>query len=203
ATGATVAVVIVAKFVEGAWITLLAIPALLATMYSVGRHYEKLRREISLNTPLEPPLPDPPILVVTMQGWTRVNKQALRAAMALSREIKVVHVSQDDQPNNNFCEKWGELVEGPARKGNLPIPELVQLRSPYRFVVTPIVEYVQCLARENPEKRVIAVIPELMERHWFHWLLHTQRAEILKARLLMEGNDRISVLNIPWYQKTA
>jgi hypothetical protein len=200
-TGLTVLVVIVAKFSEGAWITLIAIPVLLCTMYGVHRQYERLHREIAISTPLEPDLPDPPILVVTMQSWTRVNKQALRAAMALSREIKVLHVSEDDQPND-FCEKWHDYVERPARQGKLPVPELVRLQSPYRLVVTPIVDYIKQLATDHPERRIITVIPELVERRWFQWLLHTQRAEILKARLLMEGHDRISVLNVPWYQKS-
>jgi hypothetical protein len=203
ATGLTVIVVIVSKFSEGAWITLIAIPALLFTMYGVHRHYETLRREIDLSRPLQANLPSPPILVITMQSWTRVNEEALRAAMAMSREIKVVHVSEDEKPND-FSEKWKEYVEDPARRANLPIPELVQLHSPYRLVVTPIVEdYVKQLAAENPERRIITVIPELVERRWFQWLLHTQRAEILKGRLLMEGHDRISVLNIPWYPKFA
>jgi hypothetical protein len=203
ATGLTVIVVIVSKFSEGAWITLIAIPALLFTMYGVHRHYETLRREIDLSRLLQANLPSPPILVITMQSWTRVNEEALRAAMAMSREIKVVHVSEDEKPND-FSEKWKEYVEDPARRANLPIPELVQLHSPYRLVVTPIVEdYVKQLAAENPERRIITVIPELVERRWFQWLLHTQRAEILKGRLLMEGHDRISVLNIPWYPKFA
>jgi hypothetical protein len=69
--------------------------------------------------------------------------------------------------------------------------------------VTPIVDFVKQLAAEQRERRIVAVIPELVERRWFEWLLHTQRAEILKGRLLMEGHDRISVLNIAWYQKSA
>jgi hypothetical protein len=201
ATGFTVLIVVVAKFTEGAWITLIVIPALLSTMYSVRSHYRKVRREIDIDTPLETYLPQPPILVVTMQGWTRVNKAALRTAMALSSEIKVVHVSEEGKLND-FSEKWEEYVEQPARQGNLPIPQLVRLHSPYRLVITPIVNYVKVLASEHPDRRIITVIPELVERRWFQWLLHTQRAELLKGRLLMEGNDRISVLNIPWYQKS-
>jgi hypothetical protein len=201
ATGLTVLLVIVAKFAEGAWITLIAIPAFLAIMYRVHHHYEKLRKEISLDKPLEPSLPKPPILVITVNAWTRINKEALTTAMALSPEIKVVHVSDDDKPND-FCENWENYIEGPAKHGNLPVPELVELHSPYRLIVTPIVEYVKKLASENPDRRIITVVPELIERRWFEWLLHTQRAEILKARLLMEGTDRISVLNIPWYQKS-
>lgn len=66
----------------------------------------------------------------------------------------------------------------------------------------PIVDYLKQLGSENPERRILTVIPELVQRHWSQWLLHTQRAEILKGRLLMEGHDRISVLNIPWYEKS-
>lgn len=201
-TGLTVIVVIVAKFSEGAWITLIAIPALLSIMYGVHRHYGKLRREIGLSRPLDTHLPGQPILVITMQTWTRVNEQALRAAMALSRDIRVVHVQEEDKPND-FCDKWREYVEAPARRANLPVPQLVVLHSPYRLVLTPIIDFVKQLAADNLENRIVAVIPELVERRWFQWLLHTQRAEILKGRLLMEGHDRISVLNIAWYRKSS
>ncbi|MBV9779718.1 MAG: APC family permease [Acidobacteriaceae bacterium] len=202
ATGITVLIVIVAKFSEGAWITLIAIPALLFAMYRVHRHYETLRSEISISRPLNPDLCSSPILVITMQSWTRVNEQALCAAMSLSREIKVVHVSEDDKPDD-FAEHWKKYVEAPARSADLPLPEIVRLHSPYRLVVTPIVNYVKQLAAENPDRRIVTVIPELVEHRWYEWLLHTQRAEILKARLLMEGHDRISILNIPWYEKSA
>lgn len=201
ATGLTVIIVIVAKFTEGAWITLITIPVLLLTMYGVRNHYNKIRREIDLHAPLDKFLPEPPILVVTIQAWTRINKEALQTAMALSRDVKVIHVSEDGKPND-FCDNWEQYIEHPAKQADLTVPELVELHSPYRFIVTPIVDYVKNLATANPDRRVITVIPELIQRHWYQWLLHTQRAEILKARLLMEGNDRISVLNVPWYQKT-
>ncbi|MBV9939169.1 MAG: hypothetical protein JO150_11750, partial [Acidobacteriaceae bacterium] len=59
------------------------------------------------------------------------------------------------------------------------------------------------LAADNPDRRIITVIPELMERRWYYWLLHTQRATILKTRILMECSDRVSVLNIPWHLKSV
>ena len=201
-TGITVLIVVAAKFSEGAWVTLIAIPSLIALMYGVHGHYVKIRREIEIQTPLDTDRQPPPILVVTMQSWTKVNKQALRAAMLLSTDIRVVHVAEENQ-SNEFCQRWEDYVEGPAARARLPIPELVQLSSPYRFVVTPIVQYVNQLAAENPDRRIITVIPELMERRWFYWLLHTQRAAILKTRILMECSDRVSVLNIPWHLKSA
>ncbi|MGA8029327.1 MAG: APC family permease [Bryobacteraceae bacterium] len=202
ATGLTVLMVIVAKFSEGAWITIIAIPALIGLMYWVRRHYDKVRGEIAVKTPLEPVNLLQPVMVVTLQSWTRVGKEALRFAMTLSKDIKVLHVTEEDQPDE-FCDHWKELIEEPATKANLPVPELIDLKSPYRFVVTPIVEYVIKLAKDNPNRRVVAVIPELMEKRWYYYFLHSQRAALLKTRLLMEGNDRISVLNIPWYLRTG
>ncbi len=172
-------------------------------MYGVRRHYNKLRREIAIHRPLEAVNLLQPIIVITLTGWTRVGKEALQFAMTLSKDIKVIHVVQDEDKPDDFSRDWKELVEEPARKANLPEPELVVLKSPYRFVVSPIVDYVKKLASENVNRRVVAVIPELMERRWYYYFLHTQRATLLKTRLLMEGNDRISVLNIPWYLKTV
>jgi amino acid transporter len=201
ATGLTVVVVVVAKFIEGAWITVFMIPGILAFMFGVQRHYRKLSHEITTRAPLETTNLLQPLIVVTLQSWTRVGKEALHFAMSLSKDIKVVHVAEEGKPNE-FSGNWNEYVLGPARKAALPIPDLVVLKSPYRFVVAPIVDYVIQLADENPNRRVVAVVPELMERRWYYYFLHTQRAALLKTQLLMKGNDRISVLNIPWYLKS-
>jgi len=200
-------IIIVAKFSEGAWITVIAIPSLIVLMYGVRRHYNTLIREIAIHAPIEQRKELPPLMVVTLTGWSRVGKEALRIAMTLSDQVKVVHVIEDKDKDDDtraddeVCDRWTELVEKPAQQGNLPVPELVVLKSPYRFVVTPIVNYVVKLSKENPDRRVITVIPELMERRWYYYFLHSQRATLLKTRLLMDGNDRISVLNIPWYLK--
>lgn len=202
ATGLTVIVVIVAKFAEGAWITVIAIPCLLALMYRVRRHYDRVKREIATETPLERTRDPRPIIVITLTGWTRVGKEALRFAMTLGEDINVLHVAEENSADE-FCERWHELVELPASKAGSPIPKLIVLKSPYRFVVNPIVDYIIKVANENPGRRVVTVIPELMEKRWYYYFLHTQRATLLKTRLLMEGDDRISVLNIPWYLKAA
>jgi amino acid transporter len=202
ATGLTVLVIIVAKFKEGAWITIIAIPALLLLMYRIRSHYRKLQGEIGTSTPLDTRPEPKPLIVITMTGWTRVNKEALRFAMTLSDNVKVVHVAEEEKPDE-FGNHWRKYVVDPAEKAGLLVPELVVLKSPYRFVVTPIVKYILNLAKTNPKRRVVTIIPELMEKRWYYYFLHTQRATLLKTRLLMEGNDRISVLNIPWYLKTS
>ena len=90
-------------------------------------------------------------------------------------------------------------MELPAKKAGLPVPELVLLKSPYRFVVRPIVDYALRLERENPGRHVAVLVPELVEKRWYYILLHDNRSSALKALLLVRGNDRITVINIPWY----
>lgn len=202
ATGITVAVIVVAKFSEGAWLTVLAIPLMLALMYSVRRHYAKVVHEIGTDQPLEATNALQPILVIPVQSWNLITREALHFAMTLSKDIKVLHAAEESR-KDDFPDKWVRYVKAPAEGCDLPVPELIPLTSPYRFVISPIVDYVQRLAGDNATRRIIVVIPELLERRWYHYFLHTQRATLLKTRLLMTGNDRISVLNIPWYLKST
>jgi len=81
----------------------------------------------------------------------------------------------------------------------LPEPDLVALSSNYRFVVSPLMDYILRLEAENPGRKVAVLLPELVVRHWWENLLHNQRVQILKLYLLLRGNQRIVVVNIPWY----
>ena len=127
-------------------------------------------------------------------------KYSLRMAFEISGDIRVLHVAEEDKVDE-FCGLWTHLVLEPAAQANLPAPELIQINSPYRFVIGPIVDFVIKTAEENPGRRIVTIVPELVERRWYAYFLHTQRAALLKTMLLMKGNHRISVLNMPWYLK--
>jgi hypothetical protein len=66
-------------------------------------------------------------------------------------------------------------------------------------VFRPILDFVNETAQKNPDRHVAVLIPELVERHWFHYFLHNQRAVVLKTLLFVKGNQRLSVINVPWY----
>jgi hypothetical protein len=198
ATGLTVIVVAVAKFTEGAWITLALIPALIAIMSAVKRHYRKVAREISTKSPLEVDQLTPPLVVVPIDDWNKVSQKALRFAMTLSPEVQALHV--DCGENGDMLQKqWDEWVADPAESTGKNPPELVILRSPYRFVVTPILNYVLDLERHHKDRQIAVVVSELVERRWYHYLLHNQRAGVLTALLMVGGDRRIAVVNVPWY----
>ncbi len=200
ATGATVIIVVLSKFMEGAWITVVTIPLMLVVMYAVRRHYDTIQHEIESPAPLDLTGNQPPMVVVPIQQWSKLAKHALCAAFAISSDIRALYVSAEEGPNE-FCRTWEQNVAQPALQANAPEPELIILQSPFRFVVNPIVDYVLKLAADNPGRRVVAIVPELVEPRWYNYLLHSQRPALLKTMLLLKGNDRISVMNIPWYFK--
>jgi amino acid transporter len=198
ATATTVVVVTVAKFTQGAWVTALLIPSIMFTMIAIRRHYRKVEKEIANPAPLDVSPFQPPLVVVPILYWNRVAQKALRFALTLSSEVQVLHIDTG-KDDGNFSEAWKECVAIPTQQKGLPIPQLVQLTSPYRFVITPIVDYVQELEQRNPNRKIAVLIPELVERHWFHYFLHSQRAEVLRAFLLAKGSEQIVLVSVPWY----
>jgi len=63
----------------------------------------------------------------------------------------------------------------------------------------PLVEYILQVELAHPERQIAIMIPELVVKHWWQAPLHNQRAQLLKLLLLVRGNQRIIVINIPWY----
>jgi amino acid transporter len=198
ATGITVLVVLVAKFTEGAWITLLLIPGLMLLMRMVKTHYDQVARETKTDTPVSARNIKPPLVVLPVAWWSRVSHKALRFAWALSPEIKVVHVDSGEG-SDDFASRWHELVETPAREAGMPVPELVVLKSKYRFIIRPIVDYAMELEKANPDRQITVLLGELVENRWYYALLHNNRAEVMRPLILSKSARRITVVNIPWY----
>jgi len=116
----------------------------------------------------------------------------------MSKEIKVVHVHSEDE-GHGIEDEWEPKVLTPIRSTGLPEPELVTIMSNYRFIISPLMDYILKLEADNPGRKVAVLLPELVVRHWWENLLHNQRVQLLKLFLLVRGNQRIVVVNIPWY----
>jgi amino acid transporter len=198
ATGITTIVVLVAKFRAGAWVTALLVPVLIGIMMVVKRHYSRVKREMADMTPLNLVNLQEPIVVIPMARWDRITEKAMRFGLLLSKEIKVVHVHSDDE-EGSLDEIWDDHVMEPIKKAGLQEPELVTIPSSYRFIITPLMDYILELERVNPGRKIAVLLPELVVRHWWENALHNQRVQLLKLLLLLKGNQRIVVVNIPWY----
>ncbi|MGD0446155.1 MAG: APC family permease [Edaphobacter sp.] len=198
ATGITTIVVLIAKFAAGAWVTALLVPVLIGIMWVVKRHYSRVKREMADMTPLNLVNLQEPIVVIPMARWDRITEKALRFGLLLSKEIKVVHVHSADE-EGSLDEIWDDFIRTPIKEKGLQEPELVIIPSSYRFIINPLMDYILELEEKNPGRKVAVLLPELVVRHWWENALHNQRVQLLKLLLLVKGNQRIVVVNIPWY----
>ena len=198
ATGLTLLVVLVAKFVAGAWITALLIPLLILLMSMVKRHYVRVDAQTADDEPLDMTSFAPPFVIVPFDRWSRITEKAMRFALGLSHDVQAVHVDCGDK-DSKLDAAWQRFVAEPVQAAGLPVPELVTLQSPYRFILLPLVDHTLKMAQEHPERTIAVLVPELVVRRWWENLLHNQRAQMLKLLLLVKGNQGIVVWNIPWY----
>src|SRR6202050_3718993 len=147
-TGITVLVVLVAKFVEGAWITLLFIPLTILLFIAVRRHYHSVKLLTACKVPVNAArLSQSPIVVVPVESWSDITRCGIEFAARLSSEVIAVHV----EPAEHFellQTDWEHYVEQPFRKAGKEPPKLHVLPSPYRFVIVPIAQFVLDLSKQ-------------------------------------------------------
>jgi amino acid transporter len=198
-TGVTTGVVLVAKFVEGAWITLLFIPLTIVFFSLVRRHYHSVKVLTSCKIPVDAAgLSQHPIAVIAVDRWSNITRQGIEFAARLSPEVIALHVEPNDH-SELLQDDWEQYVERPFRAAGKEPPQLHVLPSPYRFVIIPVVQFVLDHSKKNPGRSIVVVIPELVEDRWYEYFLHNQRGRLLEWVLLARGNERIFTVSAPWY----
>ncbi len=197
ATGITLIVVLVAKFTSGAWITAILVPAIIAVMYGIKRHYTRVSIETADSSAIRLDDLQQPLVVIPVARWDKISEKAVRFGLLMSKEVKVVNVQSD--VDTGFDHVWEEKVMRPIRDRGLAVPELVTVQSTYRTILSPLMDYILQLENQHPGRKVAVLLPELVVRHWWENFLHNQRVQLLKLYLLLRGNQRIVVVNIPWY----
>jgi amino acid transporter len=201
-TGITVVVVLVAKFAEGAWITLLFIPLTIVFFMEVRRHYHSIKMRTACRLPVcADALSQPPIVIIPVERWSHITRQGIEFAARLSPEVIALHV-EPNQGSELLQMSWEHYVDQPFRALGKEPPKLHLLPSPYRFIIVPIVQFILDLSQRNPERSIIVVIPELVEDKWYEYFLHNQRGRLLEWALIARGNDRIFTVSAPWYVGT-
>jgi amino acid transporter len=198
ATGVTLIVVLVAKFAEGAWVTMLLIPGMLCVFGAVRRHYQAVACALAHPQALDVSDLRAPIVVVPISAWNKTANKALHFALKLSPDIYAVQVRSSEYLDDLHTQ-WSRFVEAPTTSAGLPVPQLIVIDSPYRRTLRPILNYVLQVRDQHPDRQIAVLIPELVESRWYHYILHNHRAQGLKALLLFNGGQRVMVINVPWY----
>jgi amino acid transporter len=203
-TGAATLVILAAKFRDGAWITVLAVPLILALLVSIRRYYDGLADDLRDENPLDLRHTEPPIVLVVTEEWSRLTDKALNAALRLSPDVVAVHLlalegGEINEKERALRREWARDVTAPARAAGLVPPRLVLLRASYRNFHLPILKFTRRLAVQLPHRTFAVVVPELVKSRWWQHLLHSRRAQRLRGKLLRDGASDLIVVTLPWY----
>lgn len=199
ATGVTLGVILISKFTEGGWITVVIVPALIMTFYAIRRYYVNVSRSIATQQPLEYEFMDPPLVVVPVREWNKITRKALRFATQISDQVYAVHIESGEVSQKNLEQQWQKFVIEPALKAGAPPPKLIHLESPYRKFFGSLLEFIDDLEKQYPHRRVAIVLPNLTEFKWYQAILHNQRAVLLSAALYLRRDPRIIFVTVPWF----
>jgi hypothetical protein len=205
ATGAALAIIIVAKFAEGAWISVIIVPIAVVLLLAIGRYYRALDKLLLSGADRAFSISEErmPRVLVPIERWDRIARKALGYAITLSDDVTVLHVSRlegpdkqtDDAESQQLRSDWEEFVTKPMRKAERPVPAFRVMRSEYRSILAPVLRVIE---EDKTERRVIVVLPELVEGSWWERLFHVHRERRLRARLLRYGDRPLAVLAVPW-----
>ncbi len=187
-TGAVLLVVLVTKFLAGAWIAVVAMSLLFGVMKLIRRHYRAVGRELEQRDDGDQVLPSRNHAVVLVSKLHLPTLRALAYARATRPDtLEAVTVSVDDAETRKLVHHWEE--------SDIAVP-LKVIASPYREVTRPVLDYIKRVSAESPRSVVTVFIPEYVVGHWWEQLLHNQSALRLKGRLLfMPG---VMVTSVPW-----
>jgi amino acid transporter len=178
----------ITKFVDGAWIIVLLLPAVVINFYAVHRHYAALAHDLSLDHYGEPPPARRHRVIMPISAIHQGTLEALEYALSLSPDVTAVHISIDPDQTEKLRHKWSWWGKG-AR--------LVVIESPYRTFLEPFLEYVNELcAILQPNERLTIVVPQFIPKHWWHNALHTQTAFWLRFMLLNKRG--IVITEVPY-----
>ncbi|SFK03394.1 MULTISPECIES: APC family permease [Amycolatopsis] len=188
-TGTVLVIVLITKFLLGAWIAIAAMVAIFLLMTAIRRHYDRVATELSEVDGYQPSvLPSRNHAIVLVSKLHLPTLRALSYAKAFRPDVlEAVTVNVDDEETRRLTAEW--------EKRGFKVP-LKVLESPYREITKPVVEYVKRVRGDNPRNVVTVFIPEYVVGHWWEQLLHNQSALRLKGRLLFQPG--VIVASVPW-----
>lgn len=191
ATFTVLVVLVITKFIHGAWIVVVLIPLLVTMFRAVRRHYLDMAMQLTTEgvVGLRPIRHE---VIVPISGIHRGTIRALEYAKSIAPEhVTALYINFDEEATRSLREKWGRLGGG---------VELVVLASPYRSLVGPLTRYLDRRMKTHPGQMITVVLPEFIPARWWHHLLHNQSSLMLKGALLFKPD--VIVTSVPYHLKS-
>ncbi|WP_211176123.1 hypothetical protein [Brasilonema sp. UFV-L1] len=159
---------------------------------AIHRHYQYVAQRLSIEGLLSRhynPRPKPEVVthpaVVVVGQLNRGVVEALDYVRTIADEIVALHVDIGSPEGEKFKEQWKQL--------ETDIP-LIILESPYRSVISPIVEFVSQFEERYRDTYTTVIIPVFVTRNWWEGLLHNQTTLFLKTALRVKKSRVITTV---------
>ncbi|WP_454780624.1 APC family permease [Legionella sp. WA2022007384] len=198
-TAIALILIIITKFIEGAWIIILLAPTLAFLMHRIKHHYDRIAHEIENPIKIDPLTLNPPVVIIPIHGLDLIAEKAIQFGMLLSDDITAVFIDAGYGGVERLQQLWHEKIEIPAKRAGKESPKLEIIKSPYRRIYKPLLNFVSKVRKERKNHLIALIIPELVEPKWYEYLLHNIHAAGLRALLFLERDSRTIVITIPWY----
>jgi amino acid transporter len=184
-------IVIVTKFMFGAWIIILLIPMIVPVFLAIHRHYARVAEQLRI-MPLQstPPLRIEHFVLMPIDDVNYASLRAMSFARTICNDITVLHIATDPGRAEKIKQKM--LTYAPDMK-------LVIIESPLRTFMRPLLNYVEVLHDQHPGGFLTIVMPEFITAHWWERFLHNRTAEHLTEAFKKHPN--IAVVNVPYLLK--
>jgi len=187
-TGVVTVIVMVSKFTGGAWIVLVVVPFLVLNFHGIHAHYEAADKQLALDhrEPKPKTVRRGGRVIVPGAYCNLATARAIDRALTISSDVTVVHFAT------------GETREETRRKWRAWAGDDVKVavvRSPYREVVSPLIELLARWRRLHPQARLTVVLPEVIPCHIWERPLHNQLA--LAIQLGLRRLPDVRVVTVP------
>jgi amino acid transporter len=189
-TLAALAIELVSKFTEGAWLVVIVVPLLVLMFTRIAAAYARIGALLEIGKTPGPPERMTSLVVVPVGGMSRLTREAISAALSLGDEVTAVTVCYPDLEEEKVVASFRQQWE--AWDPDVP---LIALHTMHRSLAPPIVKYLRTLEEEARYQRVVVLIPEVQPAKPWQWILHNQRGSVLN-RAIRQGTDNVVICRL-------
>jgi hypothetical protein len=175
----------VSKFLEGAWVVVLTIPALMYLFAHTEGYYDRVRDALKLGLTPPPPRKHESVVLVPAATVSRLTERAVSVALSLGETVVAVAVAGDDEERDQIIRGWEEW------KCAVPIEVLID---PHRSLVRTFLRYIESIRGQDAV--IMVLIPEIVPSKRRDEVFHNQRGRILEA--VLQARTDVVVATMPF-----
>lgn len=179
----------ITKFANGAWFTVILIPALVILFLRVHRHYADVAKVLSMSHGELDPEPLKVYSVALIDDVHRGTVDIVKFTQALGSNWEAVHFNDDDEKTRKILVKWKERMGRTNHELNI-------VNAPYRNIVQRCEEYIGNLKTQMPGTIIHVVMGQIVMDTWAARALHSNTSIGMKLRL--EQMDDVVVTDVSY-----